>query len=192
MIYRTLPTEISVDGKLYTIRNKGDYGVILDVLRVLNSKELTDEQRAKFALFTFLDGEIDENYRFHGELPKDKSKAVEEMFRFIRCGEDEQDGPKQSYMDWDKDFNLMVSPINKALGMEIRSVPYLHWWTFIGGYNEIGECMFSTVVGIRKKRAKDIKLDKWEQEFYAENCSIVDLEDDGLSEEEREWLNLKR
>ena len=51
----------------------------------------------------------------------------------------------------------------------------MHWWTFIGLFNEIGEGMFSTVVRIREKKAKHKKLEKWERTFYNENKDIIDL-----------------
>lgn len=91
-------------------------------------------------------------------------------------------------MNWEHDFPMLVSPINKSLGFEIRSVEYLHWWTFIGGYMEIGECQFSTVVGIRKKLRRGVALDKWEREFYEANRSKVDFKSN-LTKEERDWLD---
>lgn len=34
---------------------------------------------------------------------------------------------------------------------------------------------FNTVVGIRSKKAKGEKLDKWEKKFYQENKNIIDI-----------------
>ena len=49
-------------------------------------------------------------------------------------------------MDWDQDAPLIVPAINKVLGGEVRAMPYLHWWTFVGAYMEIGEGVFSSVL----------------------------------------------
>jgi hypothetical protein len=65
---------------------------------------------------------------------------------------------------------------------------FTHWWTFIGGYREIGECTFANIVGIRSKRAKGKRLEKWEEEFYRENKKMVDLPQK-LTAEEEEFLN---
>lgn len=40
---------------------------------------------------------------------------------------------------------------------------------------EIGDGLFHQVVMIRQKKAKNKKLEKWEQEFYRKNRSLVDL-----------------
>jgi hypothetical protein len=40
---------------------------------------------------------------------------------------------------------------------------------------EIGECIYTTFVNIRKKRNKGKKLEKYEQEIYRENKDLIDL-----------------
>ena len=49
---------------------------------------------------------------------------------------------------------------------------YLHWWEFIGAYSSIGRGLFATVVGIRSKRIKGQKLEKYEQEFVRDNPDL--------------------
>lgn len=78
-------------------------------------------------------------------------------------------------MDWGQDFSLIAAPINRVLGKEVRAVEYLHFWTFIGAYQEIGDCTFAQVVNIRRKKAKGQKLDKSEQAFYKANRQMVDF-----------------
>ena len=166
MINYDLPTEITVGGKEYPINRKGDYRVILDVISALNDDGLSEQERAYCALAIF--------YNFN--IPPDAQAAVDEMMLFINCGEaDARETKKPPVMSWEQDFPMLVAPINKALGFEIRAADYLHWWTFISGYMEIGECQFSNVVSIRTKKRKGVKLDKWEQEFYSENRAKVDL-----------------
>ena len=166
MIHYRLPTEIIIDETTYPINRNGDYRMVLDVISALNDDEMTEQGKAYCALCIFYDFNI----------PQDVKKAADEMLIFINCGEvDETRDKKPPIMSWEQDFPVLVAPINKALGTEIRSVPYLHWWTFISGYMEIGECRFSSIVNIRTKKRKGIKLDKWEQEFYNENRSKVDL-----------------
>ena len=178
---RRLPTEIEIDGKSYPINKKGDYEVILDIIEVLNDKELSERERAWVALNIF--------YDFN--LPDDLNKAIEKMFEFINCGETDKTRPdKKSLMDWNKDFTMIVAPVNRVLGYDIRSAEYLHWWTLMSAYMEIGECMFQTVVGIRSKKQKNKKLDKWEEEFYNENRSRVDLGADFTKEEDEFLKNL--
>ena len=178
---RRLPIDVTIDGKIYPINQKGDYEVILDIIEVLNDKELTEKERAWVVLNIF--------YDFN--LPDDLNEAIKQMYNFINCGETEEAKPnKKRLMDWTKDFPLIVSPVNRVIGYDIRSVDYLHWWTFMSAYMEIGECTFQTVVGIRNKKQKNKKLDKWEEDFYNENRAKIDLGADFTKEEDEFLKNL--
>ena len=78
-------------------------------------------------------------------------------------------------MDWEQDFPLIIGPVNRVLGKEIRSVEYLHWWTFLSAYMEVGDCTFAQVVAIRDKKARGKKLDKAENEWLKRNRELVDF-----------------
>ena len=67
----------------------------------------------------------------------------------------------------------------------------MHWWTFCGLFDEIGEGMFASVVNIRNKKAKHKKLEKYEQEMYKDYKHIIDLDRNIpiRSEEEKAALN---
>ena len=106
--------------------------------------------------------------------------------------DEKQSGRKPKVMDWQQDFPLIVSPINKALGFEVRAVEYLHWWTFLAAYQEIGDCLFAHVVSIRRKKKRGQKLDKSDQQFYRENRQIIDLKIEMTNEEQdilNEWMS---
>ena len=162
-----LPAAVEVNGTEYAIRS--DYRPILDVIAALSDAELTEQERAMEVLDIF--------YPDFPEMPQsDYEEAIRQCLRFISCGEEpreEKRGPK--LMDWQQDFPLIVAPINRVLGREIRAKEELHWYTFISAYQEIGDCTFSQVVSIRSKKAKGKKLDKSEQEFYKQNRHLVDF-----------------
>ena len=69
----------------------------------------------------------------------------------------------------EKDGQIIFSAVNKVAHTEIRSVKYLHWWTFIGYFCEVGESVLSVVVTIRNKIKQNKKLEKYEKEFKARN-----------------------
>jgi hypothetical protein len=100
---------------------------------------------------------------------------------------DGQKGPKT--MDWDQDAPILIPAINKVLNCEIRAQEYIHWWTFLGAYMEIGESLFSNIVHIRQKKAKGKKMEKWELDFYKENKSLIDFKQKNQrSQEEKDEL----
>jgi hypothetical protein len=92
-------------------------------------------------------------------------------------------------MDWEKDFSLIAAAVSQNIGYDIRdSGQFTHWYSFLGGYMEMGECLFASVISIRKKINQGKKLEKWEQEFYKENRKLIDLPHK-LTAEEQEFLN---
>ena len=113
------------------------------------------------------------------------------MMRVINCGEPNDDNQqKPQLMDWEKDFRQLAPPISRVLGYDVRTPgKYTHWWTFIGGSMEIGECTFATIVSIRAKKQKGKKLEKWEEEFYREHYDQVNLPTK-FTKEEKEFLAL--
>lgn len=180
MIY-DLPLSVEIDGKEYTIRNKCDYRMVLDVIEALNDEDLEMEQRLQCALFIFYE-----------DLTgcEDMQTATNEMMKVINNGEEEQRASnKPSLMDWQHDFKQMAPPISRTLGYDIRTPnKYTHWWTFLGGYMEIGECTFSNIIAIRSKKSRGKKLEKWEEDFYRENKKMIDLPQK-LTAEEQAWLD---
>ena len=62
--------------------------------------------------------------------------------------------------------------------MEIRSITYMHWWTFFAYFMEIGESLFSNIVSYRNNRAKHKKIEAWEREFYKDNKKLIDFKTD--------------
>lgn len=168
-----LPTILSVNSSKYPIRT--DFRDILTIIQALDDPDLDDQSKAYVLL----------NILYLTEVPdSDIEQALKAGSEFISGGIEESTLPQPKLMDWEQDAPLIMPAINKVAGMEVRSLPYLHWWTFIGYYMEIGEGQFSTVVGIREKKAKGKKLDKEEQEFYRRNRNLVDLKKKISTEDE--------
>ena len=185
-----LPTSLNVSGTDYKIRT--DYRVILDILAAMNdpdilSPEMTEDEIHAEKVLTML--QI--LYIDFDRMPMpDWTEAAEKACEFIDCGLRDDGAPKPRLMDWEQDAPIIVPAVNKVCNFDVRSVQYMHWWTFFGYYMEIGECMLSTVIFIRDKKRRGKKLEKWEQEFYRNNKRIVDLKSKKIerSAEEKEAL----
>lgn len=164
-----LPKSLEINGREYEIRS--DYRDILEILTAMQDVELSGEERAEVVLTIF--------YPELGEMPPtDYQEAIGRLLRFINCGRPEKKDDKKPVrlVDWDKDFQYMVSPINKVIGKEIRSVDYMHWWTFKAAWDEIDpECTWGQIIKIRSKKAKGKPLDKSEAAWYRENREIIDI-----------------
>lgn len=170
----TLPTTLEIDDTEYKIRT--DYRIALTIFEAFEDVELSEREKATIML-TLL----------YEELPSDIEKAVEMAAWFLDGGKQYDKITKnKKVMDWSQDQSMIFSAVNKVAGFETREREHIHWWTFLGYFNEIGEGLLSTVLNIRQKKNKGKKLEKYEQEFYLENKELVDLKKKYTKEEQEE------
>lgn len=179
----SLPYSVNIDGEELQIRNKCDFRVVLDVIEALNDEDLTEQEKIQCALYIFYGDELTKTSNYE--------EAVKQMFIVINGGEEEtESNEKPRLMDWKHDFQQIAPPISRVLGYDVRTPDmFTHWYTWLGGYMEIGECTFSNIVSIRSKIIKGKKLEKWEEEFYRENRKMIDLPRK-LTKEEQEFLDI--
>lgn len=182
MVYE-LPTSVKVCDTEYAIRS--DFRAVLDICIALEDPELELQEKAIVALTIF--------YPDFEEMPTEHyTEALKRCFWFINCGAEEDKTRKApKLMDWEQDFQYIVAPVNRVMGAEIRSMEYLHWWTFISAYYEIGDCLFAQIVRIRDLKAQGKSLDKADKEFYQRNRAIIDLKTTYTEQEETilsKWL----
>lgn len=167
-----LPTSVTINGTSYAIRS--DFRTVLDLMTILDDAELSDGLRGSLALEVFYPD-------FDQMRPEDYQEAVEYLKYFIAGGEMEAKAPQSKLADWQQDFPLIIAPVNRVLGFEARAADYVHWWTFLSAYYEIGDCLFAQVVSIRKKINEGKKLEKWERDFYRKNREKVDMKSKATS-----------
>lgn len=163
-----IPTSIEIDGRKFQIRNNGDYRVILDCFEVLKAQELDVKERLLACLLIFYqDLSTIEDI---ADL-SDVDKLVTEMYNFFNCGMASSVGThmRHTVIDWKADEQLICSAVNGVAGKEIRSEPYIHWWTFMGYYSAIGDSPISNIIRIRTKMLENKKLEKYEREFKQKN-----------------------
>lgn len=143
--------------------------MVLDCFQVLNDVELSENERTLACLIIFYEdfNDIESVLSLDGDTQK---SLIDNAFLFFNCGQEHTQGETNyKTIDWETDSQLISSAVNKVAGKEIRAETYLHWWTFMGYFNAVGESALSTVVGIRSKIAKGKKLEKYETEFRRNN-----------------------
>ena len=162
-----LPQTLNINGRAYKIRS--DYRDILQIIAAFGDKELSDEEKAYVCLKRL--------FIAMESIPKsDYQDAYEAAVTFIECHiSDRKPSPK--VVNWEKDEQLIFPAINKVSGMEVRAVPYMHWWTFLGYFQSIDrEDIWGFILTIRQKRAKGKKLEKYEKDFLNANRDICEVE----------------
>lgn len=162
-----LPTSLTVGGVGYKIRY--NWRCVLDILQACQDPEL-DESAKTFVMLHNL-------YPDWESIPREHiAEACQKACEFIDCGQhSDPDAPKPKLIDWQQDAAIIMPEINKIAGREIRHDPAVHWWTFFGWFLGIGEGLFASVLSIRQKKSKHKKLEKYEEEFYKANRSVVDI-----------------
>lgn len=163
MIY-DLPTALDVDGESYPIRS--DWRAAIDIICALNDPDLDDHDKTVVVLGILYEVQ-----------PENVAEAMNKAMWFISCGQEEPKSKvkQPKLMDWEQDFPLIISAVNKVAGKELRAEPYTHWWTFVGLYQSIGDSTFTQVVAIRKKLKSGKPLEKYEKEYYRRNRDIIDM-----------------
>lgn len=158
-----LPKTLNVGGKNYKIRS--DYRDIFRIISAFNDPELSNQEKVYVCMAKI--------YVDFESIPKDDFEAAyKAAISFIECN-NKNDRPNPKIIDWEKDEQLMFPAINKVAGYEVRAVPYLHWWTFLGYFQGIDrEDTWGFILTIRQKRAKHKKLEKYEQDFYNANPEL--------------------
>lgn len=163
----SLPTVLEVGGKFYAIRS--DFREILNIFQAFNDPELTEQEKAYVCVKCL--------YIDYENIPhKHMNEAIKKAYWFCDGGNMPKSKPEQiKSFDWEQDESILFPAVNKVAGCEVRNCEYMHWWTFIGYFGEIGEGLFSTIMHIRQKKLKRKKLDKGEEEFYKQNKDLINL-----------------
>ena len=179
-----LPTSLNVSGVVFEIRS--DFRAILDILKYFKDPEYNEEEKWLICL--------DILYVDFDRMPESLyPEAMKQAVAFIDMTDDipEDNRQKPIVMDWEQDAQFIIPAVNRVIGHEIRLDKYMHWWTFLGAYMEIGDCSYSQIISIRTKQAKGKKLEKWEQEFVKENKALITIKKKLSAEEEEEERRLR-
>ena len=162
----TLPKSTTINGIVCEFNS--DYRDILYIFSILNDPNLLEVERLKCAL---------DNFYKTDDYESDIEEAIKKMYDFILMGEfNSANTPNNKPLfDWEQDFNLIIAPINRIVGKDVRGLEYYHWWTFLSAFYEIGESTFNTFVSIRDKLNRNKKLEKYEERIYKENKNRIVL-----------------
>ena len=159
-----LPREAVLEGTHYPFH--GDFRDVLEIMTYLEDPGLPEFIRWQVALALFYKEPVREEHA---------QAAMEYLAWFLSGGETERRRPGPKLLDWQQDAGAIIADVNKVAGQEIRSLPFLHWWTFLGYFHAIGQGQLSMLVQLRDKLRRGKKLEGYEKEFYRENKERVEL-----------------
>lgn len=180
-----LPETLEVGDEEYPIRT--DYRNILDVFEAFQDPDMIQEEKWIVAIYLmFEDFSCTDDVLQATQDGFNLEEAIQQISWFISAGQPEKQVLAKPTYNWKQDEQIIFSAVNKVAGRETRELEYLHWWTFLGYFNEVGEGTFSFIVGIRHKLNNGKKLEKHEKEFLAQNKELVKLEKPKTKEEQEQ------
>ena len=110
-----LPTSVEIGGESYEIRT--DFRVILDIFVMLSDPDLSGTDRAEGILQMF--------YVSPEDIPPQHLQEAVDAFSWFQNGGQEPDKRKSpKLVDWEQDYPLILPPINRIFGRDIREIPY--------------------------------------------------------------------
>lgn len=175
---------LQVGGKDFPIRT--DYRNVLQVFEAFQDPDLQLEEKWIVAIYLLFDDfSCADDVLQAAQGGFNLEEAIKQILWFISAGQPEKEVLELPTYNWTQDEQMIFSAVNKVAGRETRELEYLHWWTFLGYFNEVGEGTFSFIVGIRHKLNKGKKLEKHEKEFLSHNKELV-LMKKPLTKEEQE------
>lgn len=164
-----LPRSVRVGEQDWAVH--ADFRDVLDVIGWLDGAQgetLLPEERWYVALALF--------YRDFPQMPETcRPEAAQKLAEFIAGGRAESGPAGPRLLDWQRDAPLIAAGVNRAAGCEVRALPFVHWWSFLGWFSAIGEGPLATVVAIRDKLRRGKKLEPWELSYYRAHRDQVDL-----------------
>ena len=146
---------------------RADFRVALDILAAFDDPELSETEKAYICLHNLYED-------FERMPPEEYAEAYRAAVAFIDHGAG-GDGGGLRTVDWEQDAPLLFPAVNRVAGYEVRDAAFLHWWTFLGMFMEIRESVYATVLSLRQKKARGVKLERWEQDFWRRNAGICRL-----------------
>lgn len=169
-----LPKTLTVNGEEYPIRS--DYRVALMIFDAFDDPELTPFEKTLTCLRCLFE-----------TVPPDAFAALEQAKWFLDGGNTVKlKAVPVKTIDWSQDEGMIFPAVNKAAGVEVRALEYLHWWTFLGYFSEMGECLYAQILHIRQKRAKGKPLEKWERELFNSHKEMIVIREKLTAEEQAE------
>ena len=174
-----LPYSLEINGEEREINC--DFRDVITICTAFNDLTLTNQEKAVVMLNNLY---VDDWTNFG-----DPEECVKKGVWFIDWGKEYKTAENTPrIMDWEQDFNIIVSAVNKSMKTveSCLELPFMHWWTFLSKFCERGECQFSTITDIRDKLNKGKKLEPYEKQILRENREQIILKNKANENFEKE------
>lgn len=117
-----LPNTVVVNGRNYTVET--DFREWIRFTKLVEDEDVPWQIKCRLLLQWYIDG-----------IPDDLEEAIEALGDFLAMkqgGEesDEQMPPPKQIYSFDEDMVWIYSAFREVYGINLQTVPYMHWWEF--------------------------------------------------------------
>lgn len=177
-----LPSSLEVQGVQLAIN--ADWRPCVNIMRMFERQDLTDSEKILCMVEILYVDEVPDSM---------VADAAEQAIWFLNMGDDPRakaSGKTSSagrLFSWEQDLKYIISAVEHASHVSIRSQEFYHFWEFMSAFFETGECILNTLIHQRKLK-KTGKQSKMDREWWAENKDIAELKVE-LTTDEQEVLD---
>lgn len=179
ILTEVLPEYVRVGGTAYPV--KTDFRVWLEFDNVVNSKKIKPENKAEILMRICFDGNACR------VPPEPADKAVSALYGFYAGERKGRIGSgRKRFFSLERDAEYIYSAFLTQYGIDLLSVPYMHWYVFcalLGGLEEDRRLM--KIISLRSVNPSEIK-DGRKRNAYRRLQDMYALEDE-RSDEEKEF-----
>lgn len=163
-----LPTTLNVAGVECPIRYQ--FKPCLAIMQAFEDQELTNDEKILIMLdILYAEDEFGEDTIL---------EAIDKAIWFLSQGNTQPVKEEKPLSRLDKDEQLIFAAVNEVAHTDIRTDDNLHYWTYLSYMQAINShSLFASIIRIREKRNKGIKLEPEEKKFYKEHKEMIDLQD---------------
>lgn len=166
LLIETLPSTVTVGGRVYDISTDFSTGIAFELLMQDDTKSFQERMVEALELY-------------YPVIPTDIEEAVDKLLWFYRCGVEERKGggggkrSKKAYC-FDQDAGLVFASFLTCYQIDLTRVEHLHWWTFRALFMGLpAECELKKVMGYRTAELKD--MSKAQKKLYEKMRKVYAL-----------------
>lgn len=175
---KKLPTAVRIGEEVHPINT--DFRTALRIMTAFECPQLTSSEK-QIIMLTNL---------YQGKIPEDLETACRQAVKFLNGGEEtaeSEEEPTENNLgrlySFSKDAKFIFAAISQTHGVDVDSIPHLHWWKFMAYFLDLSEsCFFSRLVYLRRQKRTG-KWSKEEREWYYSIQDIADLPEDAIHDE---------
>lgn len=176
-----LPVDVKINGVLYKINS--DHRTSIIFANYIQEHEELEKEDIIYILNLY-----------YPVMPKDIEQAINCIFWFYRCGEDEKEnnststGNNKKIFDYEADGQYIYSAFLSQYRIDLQEIEYLHWWKFKALFESLNED--NEIIKIMQYRAMDLSKikDKEQRKFYKKMQKLYALKEK-INEADKEALD---